>query len=155
MPQLYLDMDGVLADFAAHHEAVFGFKPCKKADNVDWEAVRRQEGFYADIPPMVDMPVLWRFTKALKPIILTGVPRNVPEATANKTAWVRKHLGPNVPVMCVPAREKSLWCKPGDILVDDWEKHRLRWLTAGGIWITHVSAAHSIAQLEAVLVGAR
>ena len=38
--QVFVDMDGVLADFDAHYETHFGTRPCKKSDNVDWDAVR-------------------------------------------------------------------------------------------------------------------
>ena len=48
---LFVDMDGVLADFAQHHQAVFGWRP-EKEDNVDWAAVRKVEDFYLNIPPM-------------------------------------------------------------------------------------------------------
>jgi hypothetical protein len=41
---LFVDMDGVLADFDAHHEAVFGVRPSKVTDNVHWAAVRRGRG---------------------------------------------------------------------------------------------------------------
>ena len=37
---IFVDLDGVLADFDAHHLAVFGVFPDKKADNVDWNKVR-------------------------------------------------------------------------------------------------------------------
>ena len=32
-------------------------------------------------------------------------------------------------------------------LIDDYERHRQRWLDAGGIWITHVSAKTTCAWL--------
>src|SRR5215510_7594879 len=46
MMRLFVDMDGVLADFDRHHEAVFGIRACKIADNVDWERVRAVRNFY-------------------------------------------------------------------------------------------------------------
>jgi hypothetical protein len=57
--QLFVDMDGVLADFDAHHETVFGIRSSKLTDDVDWEKVRGIIVFYSDMPPMPDMPVLW------------------------------------------------------------------------------------------------
>ena len=81
--QIFVDMDGVLADFDAHHEAVFGVRPDKVADNVDWSAVRAVKDFYLNIPPMADLPALWTVLGKHKPIILTGVPRSVEEASAN------------------------------------------------------------------------
>lgn len=149
--QLFLDMDGVLADFDAHHEAVFGRRPDKLKDDVDWKAIRAVKGFYSDIPPMPDLEVLWGATAHLRPIVLTGVPSSVEEAPANKTAWVRKHLGPNVEVRCVLSREKSKHCRPGDVLIDDWEKYRHLWVGAGGFWITHRSAPESVLALTEYL----
>jgi hypothetical protein len=35
--QLFVDMDGVLADFDAHYEAVFGVRASKELDNIDWD----------------------------------------------------------------------------------------------------------------------
>lgn len=139
--QLYVDMDGVLADFDKHHEAVFGFRSCKIADNVDWEAVRRVEGFYASIPPMGDLAALWARIEPHRPIVLTGVPWSVTEAPDNKRAWVHKNLGEHVEVICCRSKNKSDFCRPGDVLIDDWEKYKDRWLAKGGRWITHTSAA--------------
>ena len=61
MPKLFVDMDGVLADFDAHHEAAFGVRPDKILDNVDWTAVREVSGLYLDIPPAPDLPLLWAY----------------------------------------------------------------------------------------------
>jgi hypothetical protein len=57
--QLFIDMDGVLADFDRHHETHFGSRPCKNSDNVDWKAVRKIADFYLGIPPMADLDALW------------------------------------------------------------------------------------------------
>lgn len=141
--QLYVDMDGVLADFDRHHEAVFGFRSCKHADNVDWAAIRAVKDFYLQIPPMPDLDRLWARIERYRPIVLTGIPWSVEEAPENKRAWVRKTLGPDVEVRTCRSREKCLHAKPGDVLIDDWEKYRQLWLDAGGRWITHTSAAET------------
>jgi len=89
---LFVETDGVLADFALHHQAVFGWRP-EKEDNVDWAAVREVEDFYLNIPPMADLHLLWARIERYQPIVLTGVPKEIAEAPANKRAWARKHLG--------------------------------------------------------------
>jgi len=95
---LFVDMDGVLADFAQHHQAVFGWRPDTE-DNVDWAAVREVKDFYLNIPPMADLQLLWARIERYQPIVLTGVPEEIGEAPANKRAWVSKHLGPKVQVL--------------------------------------------------------
>lgn len=147
--QLFIDLDGTIADFDRHHETVFGIRSSKLTDNVDWAKVRESKDFYLNMPPMEDFPELWDFVKAQGPVILTGVPsaNKVPEAEANKRAWVAKHLGPHVLVICCPSSQKYAYCKPGDVLVDDWEKYKKRWLKAGGLWVTHTSARETIQAL--------
>jgi hypothetical protein len=145
---LYVDLDGVLADFDQHHETVFGFRSCKIADNVDWEAVRRIEGFYLNIPPMADIALLWGRIARYAPIVLTGVPWSITEAPENKKAWVRKNLGEHVEVICCRSRSKSDFCQSGDVLIDDWEKYKDLWLARGGRWITHTSAAETVRALN-------
>ncbi len=153
--QVFVDMDGVLADFDAHHGTVFGVRACKLADNVDWAAVRSSPKFYENIPPMADMEELWGFVRCLtpRPIVLTGVPSSVEEAPENKRAWVRKHLGADVEVRCVKSAEKSYHCQAGDILIDDWDKYRHLWIAKGGRWITHTSASKSIDELLEMGIG--
>lgn len=150
---IFVDLDQTLADFDAHYEALFGSRPCKIADNVDWNAVRGVKDFYLGMPPLRDMRQLWDYVAPHKPIILTGVPKLIEEAPGNKVAWVRKHLGPDVEVRCCLSKEKALHGKPGDILIDDWEKHKHLWLAAGGVWITHVSAEQTIDDLWKMGIG--
>lgn len=110
--------------------------------------MRKVKDFYLDIPPMADVPVLWNYLRRHNPTVLTGVPGIVPEAPRNKQAWVRRHLGPEVPVIACKSRDKCLHATAGAILIDDWEKYRDRWLAAGGVWITHRSAMETIDALR-------
>lgn len=146
--QLFVDMDGVLADFDTHHEIVLGWRPDKKADNVNWNAVREVKDFYLQIPPMGDLQVLWEYISRFNPIVLTGVPSSVPEAAQNKCDWVRNHLGSQIEVRCCLSKEKCLHASPGDVLIDDWEKYRPLWEGKGGRWITHISADITIERLR-------
>jgi hypothetical protein len=150
MSQLFVDMDGVLADFDTGHEQMLGITTSKLTDNVDWKAVRAVPGFYVNLPPMPDMHLLWAYIERHRPIVLTGVPHSVEEAPENKRAWVRKHLGSHVEVRCCQSSGKCEHAAPGDILIDDWEKYRHLWVAKGGLWITHTNAADTILQLEAL-----
>lgn len=147
--RVFVDMDGVLADFDTHYEALFGEKPDRILDNVKWNQVRQSKDFYLNIPPMEDMQLLWGYLSAKfgKLIVLTGIPSSVAEAADNKTAWVRKHLG-DTEIICCLSKDKYRHCQPGDMLIDDWEKYRHLWEGAGGRWVTHTSAAETIRQIE-------
>jgi|ERR1700733_1803646 hypothetical protein len=151
--QLFVDMDGVLADFDTGYEAAFGSRPDKQADNVDWAAVRGVAGFYLGLPPMPDMAELWAHIGRHRPIVLTGVPRSVDEAADNKRRWARQHLGPHVEVRCCRSQDKCLHAAPGDILIDDWEKYRRLWIAKGGRWVTHWTAAQTILALTELGIG--
>jgi hypothetical protein len=145
--QLFVDMDGVLADFAGHYEAVFGWRPDQE-DDVDWAVVRQVEDFHLNIPHMADLQLLWDRIERYQPIVLTGVPEEIAEAPADKCAWVSKHLGPEVQIRCCQASEKWMHAQRGDILIDDSVKHRKRWVKAGGIWVTHRGAEGTTAILD-------
>lgn len=148
--KIYCDLDGVLADFDRHYARCFGVWPSKAADNVDWNKVRNHDQFFYGITPMHDMDRLWRQIQPYGPTILTGCPSSVDASDNEKHEWVRKHLGDYVPVICCRSREKYKHCKPGDLLIDDWEKYQGLWLDAGGVWVTHVDAESTIKQLAAV-----
>jgi hypothetical protein len=146
--QIFVDMDGVLADFDTGYRSMIGPMGGKEADDVDWKLVRGYSGFYASLPPMPDFQELWAALEPHNPIILTGVPSDVPEATENKRAWAAKHIGPHARMIGCKSRDKCLHGKRGDVLIDDWEKYKHLWLGMGGYWITHLSAAESIELLN-------
>ena len=62
--QIFVDMDGVLADFDRGYAALFGPHGGKEADDVDW-LVRNTPGVLnASLPPMPDFDVLWAALEA-------------------------------------------------------------------------------------------
>lgn len=146
--QLFIDLDGVLADFDKHHKNIFGYSPNKNGeDNVNWDGITDYKNWYLDIPPMEDMYELWEFVEDLNPIILTGLPHSIEEAEDNKREWVKKYISHSTKVICCASKEKCKYCDGGDILIDDREEYKPLWTKAGGIWITHTSAINSIEEM--------
>jgi 5' nucleotidase, deoxy (Pyrimidine), cytosolic type C protein (NT5C) len=149
--QLYVDMDGVLADFHGHYQNCFGTIPNRNEyDNVEWDQIRKYADWYLNIPPMPDMKVLWDYVSKRNPVVLTGEPKEIPESRANKSDWGLKHLIPTAPIVVCKSKNKSDYCNPGDVLIDDWNKYRHLWLGKGGIWITHTDAETTIKALRAL-----
>ncbi len=147
--QIYVDMDGVLVDFDAHYKKLFGYVPVRPG-GTDWKLVRSVGDFYLTLPQMPDLDQLWDRVYPHSPIILTGVPSQINAADNDKRTWALKHLTPDTEMICCLAKDKALHCKPGDILIDDYERHKQKWLDAGGIWITHTSALDTCRQLDAI-----
>jgi hypothetical protein len=151
--RLYCDMDGVLADFNAHHRAIFGKD--RERHSGGWEEIRETAPtFYRDMPAMPDMPLLWQAIAPLLPIILTGSPPSIAVASNHKIDWKNAHplLGERTPIICCRTRDKALYCRPGDLIIDDNEDRAdiERWEKAGGVWVLHKDAASTILKLQAL-----
>lgn len=153
-PIIFVDMDGVTADFDSHYVATVG--PLPERDgierDVDWSKINDFD-FFLTMPPMSDAHVLWEYLSGLpnEKRLLTGVPSTgTSRAVRNKSEWVRNQ--PFIPketeISCVRSKEKFMHCTPGDILIDDWTKYQGLWEAAGGVWITHLSAKTTIQELK-------
>lgn len=153
-PRLFVDLDGVLADFDSKVLELTGKRPGDfERSGPMWAAISppRTQGFYASLPWMSDGMVLWEFVQQYQPTILTGLPMGT-WAEAQKRDWCARMLGPSVPVICCMARDKHKHCQAGDILIDDREeKARKPWEEAGGKFIHHTSASKSIEALRRAL----
>jgi hypothetical protein len=149
--QVYLDCDGVLADFDRGAEKILGAPPHvfekRHGAGEFWKRLARAPDFFDSLEPMADAMVLYEAVRHLDPIILTGLPRGK-WAEPQKRRWAERHF-PGVPVITTMAALKHEHRHPGDALVDDRDKHRHLWENEGGIFIHHKSAADSIAQLKA------
>ncbi|HEX2561358.1 5' nucleotidase, NT5C type [Phenylobacterium sp.] len=148
--QLYLDCDGVLADFDRRATEILGMPPerFEKRHGLGafWKRLATTPEFFADLPLMPDAMELYDAVKDLNPIILTGLPRGN-WAEPQKRRWAERHF-PGVPVITTSAALKREHCHPGDVLVDDKDKYRSLWEQAGGVFVHHSSARRSIEALN-------
>ena len=149
--QLYLDCDGVLADFDKGAAAVLGMHPkaFEKSRGIGrfWAKLASAPDFYFSLPLLPDAMELYEAVRHLNPIILTGLPRGN-WAADQKVRWAAKHF-PGVRIITTMARDKREHARQGDVLVDDQLKHRHLWEEVGGIFIHHKSAAASIEAVKA------
>ncbi|AWK85581.1 hypothetical protein [Azospirillum thermophilum] len=145
--KLFLDLDGVLADFDRGVRAVTGKRPEQVPMKVMWRELSRHPDFFGTLEFMHDAQELWAFCAPHHPTILTGLPLGS-WAPEQKKRWVARMLGAHVPVITCMARDKARYGGPGCVLVDDREKARDPWEAAGGTFVLHVNAATSIAALQ-------
>jgi 5'(3')-deoxyribonucleotidase len=147
--QLYLDCDGVLADFDAGVRKLLGMPPQefveKRGMGTFWKKLATAPDFYASLPLMPDARELFDAVKHLEPVILTGLPRGN-WAAPQKVRWAAEHF-PGTKILTVMAVDKRNHCTEGDVLVDDTLKHRHLWEEAGGIFVHHKNARESLAEL--------
>jgi hypothetical protein len=153
MKQLFLDCDGVLADFDAAARQLFHQNPRQAESALGtekfWDRIRSQDDFYGSLPLMSDAMHLYEAVAHLNPIILTGCPKGG-WAEPQKRAWADRYF-PGVKVITCRSRDKRDHLKnPEDVLVDDYLRYRHLWVRAGGIFVRHLSAKRSINCLSAL-----
>jgi hypothetical protein len=151
-PRLFLDADGVLADFDAGAQRLLGTDPstfeAKHGKREFWRRIASAGDFYGTLPEMPDAQVLFDGVRQLKPTILTGLPIGN-WAAPQKVRWAAEHF-PGVPIITSLARDKYKHMRPGDVLVDDSETHRAAFEKAGVVFIHHRNALNSLRQLAEI-----
>src|SRR4051812_19642639 len=109
-PQLFLDCDGVLADFDTAAERIFGMPSRQAQEKLGpkqfWRRLRNHEDFYGSLPLLPDARKLFEAVKHLNPIILTGCPLGG-WAEGQKHRWAATHFPGTRMIVCM-AREKSM-----------------------------------------------
>ena len=153
MAALFLDCDGVLADFDAGARAVLGgMTPAqfeaRHSKREFWKRLARTPNFYGALPLMADARDLFDAVAHLDPTILTGLPIGG-WAAPQKVAWAAEHF-PGTPIITCMARDKYRYMRIGDVLVDDREDHRGKWEDAGGVFVHHEKAERSLAALRPI-----
>lgn len=158
---LYLDLDGVFADFDEAARRVIGTDNTYKWEWINgskafWDKLNSVPHFFATFPAMPDAYVLWDALENVEhKTMLTAVPKDDAtraEVDADKRGWVRTNLSPDVSVITCLTSEKPFYCYPGDILVDDRKVNQEAWEARGGTFVHHIDAELTIARLRALNV---
>ena len=157
MTTIYLDMDGVVADFDEYAARTLGLPPSSGIyPDETWYKLADNKRLYRDLikTPYADALVFeCRRIARLRDYklqFLTAVPKgnDVPWAFWDKVVWAQEHY-PGIPVMFGPfSKDKHQHCRPGDILIDDRRSNIEDWAAAGGVAIHHVDYKTTFAALN-------
>lgn len=152
--KVYIDSDGVLSDFKSWLDRYLK-DPVLDNDKIDKCIVDNYETCYIDAPELPgrdlwiaaiatdpdyfvlsSVGTLERFIKSNPELTQEEVNRRYYILVENKYRWFEERGIPRQKVILVHhASDKALYCKPGDILYDDYDKNIERWEEAGGIGI--------------------
>lgn len=149
--KVYLDMDGVIADFDRAYVHRFGITPAEADKGKEFykhfdEFIAERD--FAKLPLMQDAQILLSFLDS------TGIPVEILSSTSSekrhepiaeqKKEWLLKH-GIIYPVNLVPGKRfKRTYAKPDYLLIDDTGQNIDQWREGGGIGILHTDALTTI-----------
>jgi len=151
-PHLYLDMDGVQADFFTAWARLFGQerykdigdKPAREASIQDLSDRGPEfvERFFATLPVLPSFAALlsWLKSNDVDFTVLSAPLRGNHEASIQgKLAWLDRH-NPGTSAQAIFTGDKQRYAvtqgQP-NVLVDDFKKYIAAWRDAGGIGILH------------------
>lgn len=151
--QVYLDLDGVFADFDARVKRLTGKHPSQLSRPRLWKMINADQRFFAELELIEGCMALWEVTRDLEPIFLTGAP-SVKAFQEQKREWVARIFGPEFTVHVVPKRLKQDYSGPHKVLIDDTPENIEQWVARGGHGILHTgdhaSTVHALRELLAL-----
>ena len=168
-PRVYVDLDGVLADFEAGAFDFFHILASKDyvgfnkmlASPMGWPRLMKHwPTFWMDLPLMPHAMDLWKRVKPYHPAILTAIPPSWPSAATGKNVWVRRHLPkfgmhPHETFHAVKRAEKQQYARQPNgtpnLLIDDHETNIREWTAAGGMGVLYVDGPSGLRRVEIAL----
>lgn len=157
---IYVDLDGVIADFDGRFKQVTGLTPdefeAKHGIEEFWKIidVDNKIKFWVGIPLMPGAKDLIDFVKNYNYELLTA-PSKQKSSILGKRLWVKKHVGklfPSTPKINFRQAENKPRIKKQltnqDILIDDKKSTIDSWNEKGGTGILYVSSTQVIDQLK-------
>lgn len=162
MKTLYLDMDGVIANFEKRYEELFHQTPAEGRDQKEfgrnWPIFVEGDNF-ANLEKWPGADELLEFVEHIRQnygvnveiLSSSGGQRYHNEVSDQKTRWLAKH-GITYKTNFVPGRvHKSKYATPETVLIDDTPDVIENFNAAGGIGILHTDLGKTFEQLKSLL----
>lgn len=153
--KIYLDMDGVIADFDKKYKELYKIAPrdadtYKTFDKFFTTFIAERQ--FAKLDLMPDALVLIEYLKSLSVpteiLSSTSSERRDAEIREQKVEWLHKH-NLTFPINLVPGKRlKRNFSNPSSILIDDTAQNIDQWRAEGGIGILHTDAITTIGILK-------
>jgi len=162
MKKLYLDMDGVIANFEKRYEELFSQTPAEGRDlkqfGRNWPIFVNGDNFatlekWPGADELLEFVEYIRNNHGVEVEILTSSGGHTfhDEVSGQKTRWLATHgitYKPNI----VPGRvHKSKYATPDTVLIDDTPDVIENFNAAGGIGILHKDLGQTFEQLKTLL----
>jgi len=156
---LYLDMDGVIANFDKSYHA---YDPTNVYDRKKFRSAVFEYKIFEDLELMPDAEQLLQHVAKLHTIdiqILTSMGTHDPlqgnEAKRQKQLWLNKHNIPYKANFVRTKTEKAKYATPKSILIDDSPGCIDPFNAAGGHGILHKSSKETIKILDSIILQIR
>jgi len=153
---IYVDMDGVLADFDSGVEKTTGKRMNYYFNDDDpiWVQIRKHgvERFFSELEWLPYSKDMWNYIYSNFMIvkILSAMGKENERNNGvyrGKHSWLRKNI-PNLResdiILVANKHKKQEYSRPGDIIIDDTEVVITEWNNKGGTGILHKSARETI-----------
>jgi len=162
---IYLDLDGVFADFNKKAIELIGPNYKEIKANELWKELGKEKHLFLNLDEVPDAQSLFRSIMIIakeynqEVAFLTALPYstgNLSTSKQDKIDWVRKHLSKDIFVhTIIGGINKAKFAKPKDILIDDTERNLVAWQSVGAIPILHQTnhSEPTILRLREVLEG--
>ena len=143
--KIFLDLDGVFADFSGRVKELTGKRPSQFYPDELWGILQKEYHFFSSLKVLNGSYSLYNYVSQLPKVevaFLTALPRptgNLSTAQNDKTSWVYHNLGVKYPVYTVVGgvNKAKFVSDIHDILIDDTMRNINAWERAGGYGIYH------------------
>jgi 5'(3')-deoxyribonucleotidase len=153
--QIFLDQDGVLADFESGLTKALGYKVDLKSKKDVYDKEKRKltaQRLFRNLDPLPDA---WKLVdyctnSGIHTEILTAAGTvNRTLVIKDKIDWIRRYVHPHwIVIPTFKGSQKAAFAHKKAVLIDDRQRNIDVWVEAGGIGILHEPADETIKQLD-------